>query len=94
MCSLPYPNYQKISYVVFCVQGASFFAVYLHISIPITYIYLPPKLGLKMLMDNDDEVQNSIYIVEFLYVMPRRLTQAGTTDSSSSKSIDNRCGLA
>ena len=47
-----------------------------------------------MLMDNDDEVQNSIYIVEFLYVMPRRLTQAGTTDSSSSKSIDNRCGLA
>ena len=46
-----------------------------------------------MLMDNDDELQNSTYIVEFLYVMPRRLTQAGTV-SSSSKSIDNRCGLA
>ena len=28
------------TYVVFCVQGASFFAVYLHISIPITYIYI------------------------------------------------------
>ena len=48
-CSLPYPNSQKNSYVVFFVQGASFFAVYLqlHISIPITYIYLPQKTWIE-----------------------------------------------